>query len=165
MKDQKLREELGAVTSHVLEQMAFMFPEPADLLDGMILGDFELIIVDVSFGGEREGMTSLVVPMEFCRELSENMLGEEVDEANSEEACFDAAKEIVNIITGQLLTRLYGSTAVFDLAPPEIRPICRDQLFKAVDQRDYVCSVVDDYPVIAIFSHSKVADEHQSLSC
>lgn len=165
MKDQKLRDELASVTSGVLGQTAFMFPEPADLLDGMILGEFELIIVDVRFGGEKEGLMSLVVPTEFCRELSENMLGEDVDEADSEEASYDAAKELVNIMTGQLLTHLYGDTAVFDLKPPAIRKISKEELFKAVVQREYACSVADDYPVIAIFSLGKVADEHQSIGC
>ncbi len=165
MRDPKLREELGAVTNAVFEQTAFVFPEPADLLDGITLDEFDLIIVDVAFSGDKEGWASLVVPVEFCRELSENMLGEDVTEIGSEEASFDAAKEIVNIITGQLLTRLYGSTAVFDLAPPEVHEISKEQLFKAIEQREHVCNLADDYPIISIFSLGKVADEHQSINC
>jgi len=165
MKSQKFRETVNEVICKVLEQTAFIFPEPADLSDGLNLDDFEMLEATVSFGGEREGTLELIVPVEFCRELASNILGEDIAEAESEEKHVDAAKEIVNIIAGQLLPRLYGEKALFNLTPPQTRQLSKEEFFSAIDQKEYACSMADDYPIIVVFTLGKAADERQSTRC
>lgn len=162
MKDRRLEETLHAVTSRVLEQTAFMFPEPAEINDGFSFGECEMINATVKFDGEENGMISLIIPYELCRELSSNMLGEDIDKTDSDEREMDAAREVVNMIAGQVLTDLYGETAVFNLRPPETVRLSSDDFHEVIEKRDYACSIADDHPIITIFSLGKEKHEHQS---
>lgn len=162
MKDRKLEEILNAVTCRVLEQTAFMFPEPADMADGFAFGECDMMNATVKFNGDKEGTLSLIIPAELCQELSANMLGEDIDEADSDEKEMDAAREAVNMIAGQLLTELYGETAVFNLQPPETARLSSEEFFEAIEKKDYACSMADDHPIVTIFSLGKEKHEHQS---
>lgn len=165
MEHRTLKETLDTVTCHVLEHAAFMFPEPADMSDGLPLGEFEMVAVTISFRGKKRGTLEMIAPVDFCEELASNMLGEDISETRSENKHHDAAKEIVNMIAGQLLLELYGKDALFNLAAPQIRQISKEELFAVIDQKEYACSLVDDYPVIVIFTEAQTTYEHQSTRC
>jgi CheY-specific phosphatase CheX len=158
-----LKETLNTVACRVLEQTAFLFPEPADLQDGINFEEFDFIMSKISFSGDKVGEISLIVPSEFCVELSANMLGEDAD-GNESEKHKDALKETLNIITGQLLIELYGDKAVFNLTPPEVIDLSRDEFFSIISENDYALALSDELPVITIHKLKKESHERSSIS-
>jgi len=154
--------ELNTVVCHVLEQTAFLFPEPADLADGISFDGREYLSASLPFSGDHTGCVVLVMPVEMSRELAANLLGEDDDVDISPEKQYDAAKEILNIIVGQLLIQLYGDKALFDLTPPKVKGIGQEELFALIEQNEYALSVADDYPIVAIMNPVVTDHEHQS---
>jgi len=148
MQELKIKETLNEVVCNVLEQTAFMFPEPADLKDGISFDEYDFNLAKVSFGGDRTGDVYLIVPTEFCSELAANMLGEDIEESDSGGKQNDALKEILNIIAGQLLTSLFGEKKIFSLSTPEVSELSKEEFFSLIEKNDYACSISDDYPVI-----------------
>jgi len=149
----------------VLEQTAFVFPEPSDMLDGVSFDDHKFIMVSLGFSGDRKGRVNMIMATEFCAELAANLLGEELEETVPEENDFDSAREMLNIISGQLLTRIFGEEALFSLSAPEVEEIVNDRLFQMIDSEDYALCMVDEYPVIAMFTLEEApSHEHQSTN-
>jgi CheY-specific phosphatase CheX len=151
MKNPEYSKALREVISAVMEQTAFMFPEPAGLEDGFTFDELEVVVVTLRFSGDREGEMSLVFPVELCHELAANILGEEKADEISRDQCADAAKEMLNIITGQMLTRLFGDGALFNLSAPVCIDPAQEEFFAALEERDFACFRIDTYPVIATF--------------
>jgi chemotaxis protein CheY-P-specific phosphatase CheC len=164
MTEHNFKDTLGEIVGKVFEQTAFLFPEPADLLDGISFDDFELILVNLQFAGAREGEVRLIIPLELCRELTANLLGEDMGDIDERDKSIDAAKEILNIITGQLLTEIYGQKAVFDLKSPQVQELTREELFSSLEGKDYICRTIDDYPIIATLTVNSDEYEHKSIS-
>ena len=110
----KLNDALAETSVGVLEDLCFVCPDPTD--DGEPSSRVALT-VEVSFAGPVAGKLALRfldVPRE---EIAAAMLGESADEV-SESDLRDAMGEVANVICGQLLPRIGGSQAVFDLGPP-----------------------------------------------
>jgi len=164
MAEEKRKELLGEIVRSVLEQTAFLFPEPADLYDGVSLDGYEMVWASIDYSGDREGEVSLIIPMEMGRELSTNLLGEEIDNNDNKDKAIDATKEILNIITGQLLTRMYGERALFNLSTPQIKDFMQDEFFGALENKDYVCNLVDEYPVIVTLTIKQEECEHKGIN-
>jgi chemotaxis protein CheY-P-specific phosphatase CheC len=163
MDQQRLREALGKAACRVFEQTAFIFPEPADMRDGVSFDGIDFVLTELSFSGDECGRMFLMVPDEICTELSANMLGEDINDAAPKEKRFDALKEILNIIAGQVLTELYGEKAVFNLTTPEVREPSQDEFFALIDKNEYMCNVVDEHPIVTIFALKKESHEHKSI--
>ena len=142
---------LHEVISKVLEQTAFMFPEPADLPEKATLDEYEFTCASLKFSGDEEGDLSLIVPTELCHELSANILGEEASKDNDLDRCANAAREILSIITRQFLTHLFGIGAQFNLAAPVCREISREHVSVAFTSEECAYFRIDEYPVIATF--------------
>ena len=62
----------------------------------------------------------MVISSAAMPELAANMLGLDDDESPSEEQQKDALRESLNVICGNLLPRVGGKEAVFDIQAPEI---------------------------------------------
>ena len=165
MAKQDFKELLNEVVCRVMEQMAFVFPEPADLSDGVAFDDIELLLTSLSFKGDKEGQVSLIVPVEFCMELSANLLGKDIAKAGTREEYGDAVKEILNIITGQLLIRLFGEEVMFNLTAPEIKDISGEEIFPLIENNVYSFSMADDHPIIATLTLAEKAHEHKGINC
>jgi len=150
MPNQIDRTLLNDVAISVLEQTAFIFCEAANLQDGIDLDAFEFIKVRIEFSGDQDGLVIAIAPGKFCCELAENMLGEELITEECGEKNIDALKEILNIIAGQYLIRLYGDRAVFDLSAPEATEISSEELCNMVGQYDFGCCLSDDYPILTL---------------
>lgn len=151
---------------NVLEQMAFIFCEPADLQEGIALDEFEFIKVSLAFAGHKSGQLTIIVPKEFGRELAANMLGEDIDENDDCGDHVDAVKEVLNIITGQYLTQTYGDKVVFNLSAPEAAEIQSEELYAFIGENECVCCQSDDYPVLAFASLTgEISHEHTSTDC
>ncbi len=162
MTTESLKDVILRTVMEVLEQSAFVFPEPGDMLEGVAFDNFEFILVTLKFTGDREGEGKMILPAEFCAELAANLLGEDMDQSGSDESSFDSAKEVFNIITGQFLTRMFGDRALFSLTAPEVHQIDREQVFEIFNNQDFAFCMVDEYPILAMFQmKEEQVNEHQ----
>jgi len=162
--EQKHKDTLRTVLGGVLEQAAFVFADEGADPSRIDPYAMQLIQITLTYAGARSGRVLLILPIDLCRDFSANMLGSDPTECESRESQIDAGKEITNMVTGQLLTELYGTTEVFNLTAPVAKDLPPDAFFATLDANDYVCVMVDDLPVIAILSEKGAPHEHQSIS-
>ncbi len=118
MNVDKRTETLRQVVADVLERFAFSFAEDEEPQ----LLDTEWLLSDLVFTGPVCGKVSLALPRELAAELGISILGVDPDSVSAEIAS-DTVKELTNIICGDLLFRLYGPQAVFDLCVPALHTI------------------------------------------
>ena len=109
---------IAQMTSEVLEQLAFIFADPAttDELPETLSG---VSAVRVGFRGDANGMLTIVTGPEVCAELASNITGEDAEEVSIETAQL-ALSELASVLCGHALTEIVGSEPVVDLDPPEI---------------------------------------------
>ncbi|MBN2288498.1 MAG: chemotaxis protein CheX, partial [Candidatus Glassbacteria bacterium] len=142
-------ESFGQSVSQVLEQMAFMFSDPAD--PEMMLEDpGDCYLVQMSYLGPCSGKVAVAVQADLGREVGSNMLGADLDQV-TDTMVGDALKEMLNMSCGQFLTSYYGNEPVFDLTVPEISRLDTaawkelaagpDNCLYEVDEYQYVVSV------------------------
>ncbi len=107
---------LMEVASEMLESLAFMFstPEGADF-DPPDDGEFRILAVD--FHGPFSGKLVLMAAEETLSELTASMLGVDEHDIVSEQK-EDALKETLNVVCGNLLPRIAGVQAVFNITSP-----------------------------------------------
>lgn len=105
----------------IFEKVAFLFPMPADEETDMC-GDpgNEMTCIGLSFHGHTKGESVLSLPTHLTREIAANMLGIDDEDPDVDQKSLDAAKEILNIICGNILPRIYGEGPVFYLNAPYI---------------------------------------------
>ena len=113
--DQHTMDTLRQVVADVLERFAFSFVDD----EKPQFHDAEVLLSDLAFAGPFRGKVGLSLSRELATELGVNILGVDPENAPPEIAN-DAIKELTNIICGDLLFRLYGPQAVFDLCVPEL---------------------------------------------
>ena len=106
---------LRQVVADVLERFAFSFVDD----DKPQFHDTEVLLSDLAFKGPVQGKVGLSLSRDLATELGVNILGVDPESAPPETA-HDAIKELTNIICGDLLFRLYGPQAVFDLCVPQL---------------------------------------------
>lgn len=165
MNDHTHKDVLRAVVSRVLEQAAFIFTDES--IDTPKIDPYAMQFVRVSldYTGAHSGRVMLIVPIDVCGEFAVNMLGCDPADCASKESQVDAGKEIANMVSGQLLTELYGNQAVINLSAPESAELSPDEFFATLDRNEYICAMVDGRPVIATFSEVGIPHEHQSTGC
>ncbi len=78
----------------------------------------EVMGVEIEFSGERYGRMRLLVPYELAITCAANMLGEEEHSAAAREYCEDALGELLNMITGSVLPRIFGSEVDLHIGSP-----------------------------------------------
>lgn len=109
-----LNEELLATSVGVLEDLCFVCPDPTD---GSTPKAGDGITVQVGFRGPAKGRLALRFVGVPQQDIAAAMLGDD-DTVLSTAETRDAIGEVANVICGQLLPRIAGDTAVFDLDPP-----------------------------------------------
>jgi len=117
--NQEISELLMEVAGQTLEQLAFIFSFPDDM-DPDAIWEEEATGCHVTYSGPQQGDLLLIISNAAMPELASNMLGMDEDEAPPEDQQKDALKEALNVICGNLLPRIGGTEAVFDIQPPEI---------------------------------------------
>jgi CheY-specific phosphatase CheX len=76
------------------------------------------VILAVDFGGAGRGALHLILPDSMIAPVASAMLGEDGPLELSEQ--YDAVCELANIVCGNVLPRIAGERAVFDLASPRV---------------------------------------------
>ncbi|MBI5266842.1 MAG: hypothetical protein HY851_06375 [candidate division Zixibacteria bacterium] len=162
MKDQEVKVKLSEVLCRVLEQVTFAFSEPVSDTGKVDPAAEPFIEVTLKYWGASSGRVLLILPLSLSRQLGASMLGLDPDADDSADTQADAAKEIGNIMTGQMLTAVYGPRAVFNMEAPVVRELTAEEFFSILDGHQYVCNMVEGRPVIAVFVEAEGVHERQS---
>ncbi|MBN2583751.1 MAG: chemotaxis protein CheX [Planctomycetes bacterium] len=108
-------EPLQEVAAEAFSTLGFMFPMDEEAGDEPLT---DAVVAEVSFSGPQSGALKVAVAPGLPAVLAANMMGAD-DEAPPEQQ-LDAFKEMANVICGNILPRIAGEEAVFDVHPPEI---------------------------------------------
>ncbi len=112
---------LSEVAAETLEQLAFIFSFSDDP-DENALWDEDVTGCHVSFSGPHQGEILLAINSAVLPELAANMLGLDDDEAPPPDQQEDALREALNVICGNVLPKVGGLEAVFNISAPAILP-------------------------------------------
>ncbi len=108
---------LYEVAEEVLGKLAFLFSFP-EQEERPAIDPQSAVIAGVSFSGKLNGTMVILIPASVLPEIAGNMLG--TDEKTSAEEQFDAIREMVNVICGNLLPRMVGEEHIFEVSSPRI---------------------------------------------
>ena len=108
----------------------------------------EFVQVNMGFSGPFKGDLSIAVPVDMCPELASNVLGLDPDDELVTRSPYDALKELLNIICGNVLTTLAGEEPVFDLTIPEVTMLDEKGWAAFIKTDGTVRFVADDVPVL-----------------
>lgn len=124
----RIHQELASILAEVVERQAFLF---GGVCEGGIAPEFDGEVVDARIRYRKDSLlVRLVCTIEFARELSANMRGEEGGEefaAGSAEAlerdrlALDAVGETLNTLLGNYLYQFMYPYDTRDLSTPESR--------------------------------------------
>ena len=138
---------IETVVTDVMEQMAFVFVDPAEITDFDQMPE-QAVCVTLIFSGAADGKLTVIADRAVGRELAANLAGED---QVSEEAADQAIKEVVNVIAGQLLTEIAGTQPVFDLNPPESEALSESAWRAAIEDPAAVALLTEDQPLLVRF--------------
>ena len=141
------RKILCEVCFKVFEQLAFMFGEEFEEDDVECDAD-AFIRASMEFSGPQQGKVELVVPETITTVMAANILGLDDDQPVYEDTAVDALKELLNTITGRLMTSFFGEDAVIDLTIPATEEIDRAQWEALVNSNQYLAVTIEDEPVL-----------------
>lgn len=146
------KEMLTNVFCNVLETQAFMFAEPVEEFP-MTPKDF--VVTHIGFKGVKNGRIEMVVPASMTVEIAESILGMEIED----DEAIDAIKELLNIICGNLVTKLYGESALISPTIPEIDDVSSEGWEEYLSDNALLFAV-DDKPIILRVFESEANIEH-----
>jgi CheY-specific phosphatase CheX len=80
--------------------------------------------------------------------LTTNILGLEEDQKIDEDSAIDALKELLNTITGRLMTALFGEDVVVDLTIPVTEELDHAAWEVLVEGSQYIAITIEETPVL-----------------
>ena len=116
----ELNKILCNVAEQIFESLAFLLLMPEE--EEPIPDDTPNVTASITFDGPFEGVLFLCVSEEILPTIAVNMLGLMDDEIPSKPQQHDAFKELLNVVCGNLLPRIVGTDAVFDVRAADILP-------------------------------------------
>lgn len=141
------RQILRDVCFSVFEKLAFMFGDELEE-DELDSEEERFLKAAMSFKGTNPGTVIIVLPKLVTSQLAHNILGIEEEQEIDEDTPVDALKELLNTITGRLMTSLFGDEAVIDLTIPVTEEIDRDSWESLASDDNYLKISIDDAPVL-----------------
>lgn len=114
-----LKETIKDTAVNILESATFVFVDE-DEMNVADCKEFELISGVINFSGHKNGKVMLYVAKEIANSIAANMLGIDDDSEIEDKKREDAVLELVNMITGNLLTNIFGDDVVFELNAPQL---------------------------------------------
>ena len=146
MRDQ-IVESVSATFLQVVEQLTFMFGEPADKGD-ILDADGDYILAQMGFTGDVNGTLSIAVPADCVAEIAANILGLEPEEMEASSMAADSLGEMLNVICGHVIMAIAGTSADFRLGSPVIVPATTGFLAECVDDSDWLGFLLEENLVL-----------------
>lgn len=145
----KVKEDIAQVLNRVLEDWAMMMVEPAEEEGPQELfqDDEPCYVATLAFKGVVSGSYSAVCQREFADNLTANLVGDEVGEDEFK----DALKELINVVSGNLLTAKWGEDTVFELSSPKVDELSKEEALKVLCHHPFFLKG-DDAPIAFTFN-------------
>ncbi len=145
---------LVTTLSEVFAGLAFMSvsDDAADARDAA--GD-RWIEAAIAYSGAARGSLRMRCPWSFALELAGNLLSVHPNDPQIELKAVDAAKELLNILCGRVLTTVYGDKPIFDLTPPTAQYMAAAPAL-ADANNDSTLLLVEGWPVHIVFAGSEL---------
>ena len=131
----KMKTILFQTAEKTFEDLAFLFAFSGDEAD-FAQAD-PAVAARVWFSGVFSGSLAMKLSAEVLPELTANMLGVNGEEQTTLDQQYDALKEALNVVCGNLLPELGGDQEVFNIDPPEI--VTEDEDLKNGSEQSLVC--------------------------
>lgn len=133
----------------VLESWAMMFVEPVESSLSCFNPEQPLFISQVNYQGPTSGSFWVIVQEPFIKALTANLL----DDGDEDDGTLiiDGAKELANLISGNLLTELFGIEKAYALEAPTVS-ITETSSVNIAKLPYLTCFKADDCPVALSFS-------------
>lgn len=117
-----MSEKITKILSHsavkTFEELAFLFAFVEDEADSDQADP--AVVARVSFSGVFSGTLVMKLSAEVLPELTANMLGLNDQEETTLDQQYDALKETINIVCGNLLPEIAGTQEILNIDSPEI---------------------------------------------
>jgi len=141
MMNEKLDQIITQISIDTLEKLAFMFAFPEDGGDESIqpVDANGHVHASVAFSGPFDGTLAIEMTLPELSELTVNMLGLDTEDGVTAEQRYDALKETLNVICGNMLPAIAGKQAVFNI---EVPCLIEPNESMAADGEQHPCSVV-----------------------
>ena len=146
MRNQVL-ESVSATFLEVVEQLTFMFGEPAPKA-GVLDCDGEYVLAQLTFTGDVKGTLSLAVPSDCVPEIAANILGLEPEEMEASSMAPDSLGEMLNVICGHVIMAIAGKGADFRLGAPSVEPATPEFLASCVEDENWLGFLLEENMVL-----------------
>jgi len=145
-------ENLASAISDVIEELTLMIVEPSDVLPEDWCPELK---VSIGFDGPVNGRLILLSDGALCDSVAANLLGSDLSDPEVLANAHDAVGELLNVVCGNLVTRVFDSQRAFALTLPEVEPIDRQQCGDSVvcqggDLQEQCVLLLDDSPAMFI---------------
>jgi CheY-specific phosphatase CheX len=144
MDNEEVKDLLREITVSVLQSAAFLLVDEEIMdISGIIETNFRGACIQ--FSGFQNGRVFLLMTEDTTDAAARNMLGLDEDHQINEKQRDDVQMEILNMITGNLLTGIFGENAIFNLCIPEI--INKEDVPESFSETTVVFSI-DESPLL-----------------
>jgi hypothetical protein len=109
---------LAEIAEDVLGNLAYMLTSDAQPFAPGVTP----LTATIEYEGPHRGALRCWCSPSFASSLAANLLGVEPDQPEAQTAAIDAVRELLNVLCGHLVTRWYGTHAVFNLSIPTVAP-------------------------------------------
>jgi CheY-specific phosphatase CheX len=144
---EQLVQSVSATFLGVVEQLTFMFGEPASKTN-VLAADDDYVVAHLDFTGDVNGRLSLAVPSNCVAEIAANILGLEPEELDPSSLAPDSLGEVINVICGHVIISITNKGADFRLGSPVISVATPDFLAAAVASDDWLGFLLDENMVL-----------------
>ena len=108
----RIKEMMASSIFEVFEKMFFIFLEPSQTAPD----EYDLE-ASIRFNGQNKGAVNILFSEQLSKSMVQNMLG--MDEPRiTDQDIEDCAKEAVNMVCGNFLSKLDADSEIFDMAIP-----------------------------------------------
>jgi len=144
-----VKEDIQVTIARILEDWGLMLVDRAESVQENFDQSMPFYCASIDFTGIVNGTYHVVCQETFARALAANLLGmdSEISEADQQ----DVLRELINVLSGNLLTASYGEDTVFDLSEPTVIIEDGEGISKMHDQKVF-SFVADCEPVFVSFS-------------
>ena len=97
------------------------------------------VAAGISFSGFFSGTLIMKLSAKILPQLTTNMLGVDEQEETTLDQQYDALKEALNVVCGNLLPEIAGRREVFNIDPPVI--VAEDGVAKKSNSRNPICKI------------------------
>jgi CheY-specific phosphatase CheX len=134
---EKIKTILSRAAVKTFEELVFLFAFDED--EAQNWHTEPAVAAGISFSGFFSGTLIIKLSAKILPQLTTNMLGVDEQEETTLDQQYDALKETLNVICGNLLPEIGGMQEVFNMDPPTI--VAEDGVIKRNNRRNPVCKV------------------------